>query len=206
MKGLKPYFEDYHKLKYTNEAIKASVELSARYIHDRKLPDKAIDVIDEAGAAQRILPKSKQKKTITRNEVEEIVAKIARIPPASVSNDDRSKLKSLDRDLKNVVFGQDPAIEALSSAIKMARSGLGKPDRPIGDRLHRLFVTVPGFQRAYRWLIYWEAEATVVTFTRPGLARLGTIGPAGWPGPKPLARARASPDFFRHKKVDPGLL
>jgi ATP-dependent Clp protease ATP-binding subunit ClpA len=109
--------------------------LSAKYINDRHLPDKAIDVIDEAGAAQRILPKSKQKKTISRTEVEEIVAKIARIPPASVSSDDRSKLKTLDRDLKSVVFGQDPAIDALAAAIKMARSGLGKPDKPIGSFL-----------------------------------------------------------------------
>ncbi|OYY65025.1 MAG: ATP-dependent Clp protease ATP-binding subunit ClpA [Burkholderiales bacterium 28-67-8] len=135
LKGLKSRFEEHHSVKYALGALQAAAELSAKFINDRHLPDKAIDVIDEAGAAQRILPKSKQKKTITRNEVEEIVAKIARIPPASVSNDDRSKLKSLDRDLKNVVFGQDPAIEALSSAIKMARSGLGKPDRPIGSFL-----------------------------------------------------------------------
>jgi ATP-dependent Clp protease ATP-binding subunit ClpA len=113
-------------------ALQAAAELSAKYISDRHLPDKAIDVIDEAGAAQRVLPKNKQKKTITRAEVEDIVAKIARIPPASVSSDDRSKLKTLDRDLKSVVFGQDAAIEALSGAIKMARSGLGKPDKPIG--------------------------------------------------------------------------
>jgi ATP-dependent Clp protease ATP-binding subunit ClpA len=135
LKGLKSRFEEHHSVKYALGALQAAAELSAKFINDRHLPDKAIDVIDEAGAAQRILPKSKQKKTITRNEVEEIVAKIARIPPASVSNDDRSKLKSLDRDLKNVVFGQDPAIEALSAAIKMARSGLGKPDRPIGSFL-----------------------------------------------------------------------
>ena len=109
--------------------------MSAKFINDRHLPDKAIDVIDEAGAAQRILPKNKQKKTITRNEVEEIVAKIARIPPTSVSSDDRSKLKTLERDLNSVVFGQEPAIEALSAAIKMARSGLGKPDKPIGSFL-----------------------------------------------------------------------
>ena len=106
-----------------------------RYINDRHLPDKAIDVIDEAGAAQRILPKSKQKKTITKAEVEEIVAKIARIPPASVSNDDRSKLKTLERDLKNVVFGQDKALDVLAAAVKMARSGLGKVDKPIGSFL-----------------------------------------------------------------------
>ena len=132
LKGLKSRFEDHHNVKYALGALQAAAELSAKYINDRHLPDKAIDVIDEAGAAQRILPKNKQKKTITRNEVEEIVAKIARIPPASVSSDDRGKLKTLDRDLKSVVFGQDPAIDALAAAIKMARSGLGKPDKPIG--------------------------------------------------------------------------
>ncbi len=132
LKGLKSRFEEHHSVKYAVGALQAAAELSAKYINDRHLPDKAIDVIDEAGAAQRILPKNKQKKTITRLEVEEIVAKIARIPPASVSNDDRSKLQSLDRDLKSVVFGQDPALDALASAIKMARSGLGKPDKPIG--------------------------------------------------------------------------
>jgi len=135
LKGLKSRFEEHHSVKYALGALQAAAELSAKYINDRHLPDKAIDVIDEAGAAQRILPKSKQKKTITRNEVEEIVAKIARIPPASVSSDDRSKLKSLDRDLNSVVFGQEPAIEALAAAIKMARSGLGKPDKPIGSFL-----------------------------------------------------------------------
>ena len=135
LKGLKSRFEDHHSVKYALGALQAAAELSAKFINDRHLPDKAIDVIDEAGAAQRILPKNKQKKTITRAEVEEIVAKIARIPPASVSNDDRGKLKSLDRDLKSVVFGQDPAIDALASAIKMARSGLGKPDKPIGSFL-----------------------------------------------------------------------
>ncbi len=135
LKGLKSRFEDHHSVKYAVGALQAAAELSAKYINDRHLPDKAIDVIDEAGAAQRILPKNKQKKTITRTEVEEIVAKIARIPPASVSSDDRGKLKSLDRDLKSVVFGQDPAIDALAAAIKMARSGLGKPDKPIGSFL-----------------------------------------------------------------------
>ena len=132
LKGLKSRFEEHHGIKYATAALQAAAELSAKYINDRHLPDKAIDVIDEAGAAQRILPKNKQKKTITRAEVEDIVAKIARIPPASVSSDDRGKLKTLDRDLKSVVFGQDPAIDALSAAIKMARSGLGKPDKPIG--------------------------------------------------------------------------
>ncbi|MFN4115101.1 MAG: AAA family ATPase, partial [Inhella sp.] len=123
---------EHHRVKYAVGALEAAAELSAKFINDRFLPDKAIDVIDEAGAAQRILPASTRKKTITRAEVEDIVSKIARIPPASVSNDDRGKLKTLDRDLKNVVFGQDPAIEALAAAIKMARSGLGKPDKPIG--------------------------------------------------------------------------
>ena len=132
LKGLKSRFEDHHSVKYELGALQAAAELSAKYINDRHLPDKAIDVIDEAGAAQRILPKSRQKKKITRNEVEEIVAKIARIPPASVSNDDRSKLKNLDRDLKSVVFGQEPAVDVLAAAIKMARSGLGKADKPIG--------------------------------------------------------------------------
>ncbi len=135
LKGLKSRFEEHHSVKYAVGALQAAAELSAKFINDRHLPDKAIDVIDEAGAAQRILPKSKQKKTITRNEVEDIVAKIARIPPASVSSDDRSKLKTLDRDLNSVVFGQEPAIEALAAAIKMARSGLGKPDKPIGSFL-----------------------------------------------------------------------
>jgi ATP-dependent Clp protease ATP-binding subunit ClpA len=135
LKGLKTRFEDHHQVKYALTALQAAAELSAKYINDRHLPDKAIDVIDEAGAAQRILPKAKQKKTITRTEVEEIVSKIARIPPASVSTDDRSKLKTLDRDLKSVVFGQDAAIDALAAAIKMARSGLGKPEKPIGSFL-----------------------------------------------------------------------
>jgi ATP-dependent Clp protease ATP-binding subunit ClpA len=135
LKGLKSRFEEHHSVKYALGALQAAAELSAKYINDRHLPDKAIDVIDEAGAAQRILPKSKQKKTITRAEVEDIVAKIARIPPASVSSDDRGKLKSLERDLNSVVFGQEPAIEALASAIKMARSGLGRPDKPIGSFL-----------------------------------------------------------------------
>jgi ATP-dependent Clp protease ATP-binding subunit ClpA len=135
LKGLKSRFEEHHSVKYALGALQAAAELSAKYINDRHLPDKAIDVIDEAGAAQRILPKSKQKKTITRAEVEDIVAKIARIPPASVNSDDRSKLKTLDRDLKSVVFGQDPAVDALAAAIKMARSGLGRPDKPVGSFL-----------------------------------------------------------------------
>jgi ATP-dependent Clp protease ATP-binding subunit ClpA len=135
LRGLKSRFEEHHSVKYASAALVAAAELSSRYINDRHLPDKAIDVIDEAGAAQRILPKSKQKKTIGRPEIEEIVAKIARIPPQSVTVDDRSKLQTLDRDIKSVVFGQDPAIEALASAIKMTRAGLGKIDRPIGSFL-----------------------------------------------------------------------
>ncbi|MBB5191120.1 ATP-dependent Clp protease ATP-binding subunit ClpA [Silvimonas terrae] len=132
LKGLKDKFEKHHTVKYTATALSAAAELAAKYINDRHLPDKAIDVIDEAGAAQKILPKSKQKKTIGKPEIEEIVAKIARIPPKSVSNDDKSTLKTLDRDLKSVVFGQDPAIDALSAAIKMSRAGLGNPQKPIG--------------------------------------------------------------------------
>jgi ATP-dependent Clp protease ATP-binding subunit ClpA len=135
LKGLKSRFEEHHGVKYAVAALQAAAELSAKYINDRNLPDKAIDVIDEAGAAQRILPPSKRKKTITKTEVEEIVAKIARIPPANVSNDDRGKLKVLERDLKSVVFGQDKAIDVLASAVKMARSGLGKGDKPIGSFL-----------------------------------------------------------------------
>jgi ATP-dependent Clp protease ATP-binding subunit ClpA len=132
LKGLKSRFEEHHNVKYATAALQAAAELSAKYINDRHLPDKAIDVIDEAGAAQRVLPASKRKKTISKAEVEEIVAKIARIPPSSVSHDDRDKLKTLERDLKSVVFGQDKALEALASSVKMARSGLGKPDKPIG--------------------------------------------------------------------------
>ncbi|MFN7665648.1 MAG: ATP-dependent Clp protease ATP-binding subunit ClpA [Inhella sp.] len=132
LKGLKSRFEEHHGVKYASAALEAAAELAAKFINDRFLPDKAIDVIDEAGAAQRVLPVGKRKKTITRAEVEDIVSKIARIPPTSVSNDDRGKLKTLERDLKATVFGQDPAIEALAAAIKMARSGLGKPDKPIG--------------------------------------------------------------------------
>ncbi len=135
LKGLKSRFEAHHSVKYTATALSTAAELSARYINDRHLPDKAIDVIDEAGAAQRVAPKAKQKKVIGKGEIEEIVAKIARIPPKSVSVDDRSALANLDRDLKATVFGQDKAIEALAAAIKMARSGLGPPQRPIGNFL-----------------------------------------------------------------------
>jgi len=132
LRGLKSRFEAHHGIKYASSALTSAAELAARYINDRHLPDKAIDVIDEAGAAQRILPKSKQKKVITKHEIEEIVAKIARVPAQSVSSDDRSQLKNLDRNLKAVVFGQDKAIDALSSAIKMGRSGLGNPQKPTG--------------------------------------------------------------------------
>ena len=132
MKGLKPYFEDYHKLKYTNDAIKAAVELSARYISDRKLPDKAIDVIDEAGAAQMLLPASRRRKTITDKEIEATIATMARIPPKTVSKDDEVVLANLDKELRSVVYGQDNAIDALSSAIKLARAGLREPNKPIG--------------------------------------------------------------------------
>jgi ATP-dependent Clp protease ATP-binding subunit ClpA len=135
LKGLKSRFEEHHNVKYAVAALQAAAELSAKYINDRHLPDKAIDVIDEAGAAQRILPPSKRKKIISKAEVEEIVAKIARIPAANVSNDDRGKLKTLERDLRNVVFGQDKALDVLSSAVKMARSGIGKGDKPIGSFL-----------------------------------------------------------------------
>jgi len=135
LKGLKSRFEKHHSVKYTIGALNTAAELSAKYINDRHLPDKAIDVIDEAGAAQRILPKSKQKKVIGDKEIEDIIAKIARIPPKNISSDDRNALKTLDRDLKAVVFGQDKAIESLASAIKMARSGLGSQNKPIGSFL-----------------------------------------------------------------------
>lgn len=135
LRGLKSRFEEHHGIKYSAAAIINAAELAAKYITDRHLPDKAIDVLDEAGAAQRILPKSKQKKVIGKQEVEEIVAKMARIPPQHVSADDRTALRNLERDLKSVVFGQDAAIEALARAIKMARSGLGNPGKPIGSFL-----------------------------------------------------------------------
>ncbi len=135
LKGLKSRFESHHNVKYTASALSTAAELSAKYINDRHLPDKAIDVIDEAGAAQRILPKSKQKKVIGNKEIEDIIAKIARIPPKNISSDDRSTLRTLERDLKAVVFGQDKAIETLASAVKMARSGLGQGNKPIGSFL-----------------------------------------------------------------------
>ena len=132
LKGLKPYFEEYHKLKYTNDAVKAAVELSAKYLHDRKLPDKAIDVIDETGASQMLVPEGKRKKKITVKEVEATVATMARIPPKTITKSDAEVLGNLNRDLKRLVFGQDQAIESLSSAIKLARAGLREPEKPIG--------------------------------------------------------------------------
>ena len=133
--GLKTNYEKHHKVKYTPEAIRAAVELSAKYIHDRKLPDKAIDVIDEVGASRMLQPEGKRKKTVTLKDVEDIVAKIARIPPKSVSTDDKETLRNLERDLKAMVFGQDKAIEALSAAIKLSRAGLRDPEKPIGNYL-----------------------------------------------------------------------
>ncbi|SIO09696.1 ATP-dependent Clp protease ATP-binding subunit ClpA [Vannielia litorea] len=135
LRGLKPYFEEHHDIKYTADAIRSAVELSARYINDRKLPDKAIDVIDEAGAAQHLVAESKRRKTIGTKEIEAVVAKIARIPPKNVSKDDAEVLKDLEASLKRVVFGQDKAITALSSAIKLARAGLREPEKPIGNYL-----------------------------------------------------------------------
>ncbi|MGQ0741957.1 MAG: ATP-dependent Clp protease ATP-binding subunit ClpA [Alphaproteobacteria bacterium] len=132
LKGLKPYFEEYHRVRYTNEAIKGAVELSAKYINDRKLPDKAIDVIDEVGASQMLVPESRRKKLIGLRDVEEVVAKMARIPPKSVSKDDAEALRNLEDDLKRVVYGQDQAIGALASAIKLSRAGLRQAERPIG--------------------------------------------------------------------------
>ncbi|PPQ26521.1 ATP-dependent Clp protease ATP-binding subunit ClpA [Rhodopila globiformis] len=135
LRGLKLNYEKHHKVRYTEEAIRGAVELSAKYINDRKLPDKAIDVIDEVGASRMLLPEHKRRKTVTLRDVEEIVAKIARIPPKSVSADDKETLRNLERDLKSMVFGQDKAIEALSAAIKLARAGLREPEKPIGNYL-----------------------------------------------------------------------
>ncbi|WP_346433410.1 ATP-dependent Clp protease ATP-binding subunit ClpA [Oricola sp.] len=135
MKGLKPYFEEFHKIKYTDDAIKSAVELSARYISDRKLPDKAIDVVDETGASQMLLPENKRKKSIGVKEIEATIATMARIPPKTVSKDDEEVLANLEKELKRVVYGQDLAIEALSSAIKLARAGLREPEKPIGSYL-----------------------------------------------------------------------
>jgi len=135
LRGLKPYYEEHHQVRYTSGAIKAAVELAARYIPDRKLPDKAIDVMDEAGAAQMLVPEAKRKKTITNKEIEDIVAKIARMPAKTVSMDDAETLRNLEKNLKLVVFGQNNAIEALSSAIKMSRAGLREEEKPIGNYL-----------------------------------------------------------------------
>ncbi len=135
LKGLKPYYEEHHKVHYSEEALRAAVDLSVRYINDRKLPDKAIDVIDEAGAAQMLLPEDKRKKTIGIKDIEATIAKIARIPPKTVTRDDREVLANLERDLKTMVFGQDQAITALSSAIKLSRAGLREPEKPIGSYL-----------------------------------------------------------------------
>ena len=135
LKGLKTHFESHHNVKFTNNALISAAELSAKFLNDRRLPDKAIDIIDEAGAAQRILPKSKRKKNIGSKEIEDVIAKIARIPAKNINKDDRSSLRNLERDLKAVIFGQDKAIETLSNAIKMSRSGIGPIDRPIGSFL-----------------------------------------------------------------------
>ena len=135
LRGLKSNYEKHHKVRYTEEAIRAAVELSAKYIHDRKLPDKAIDVIDEVGASRMLLPEHKRRKTVTLKDVEEIVAKIARIPPKSVSTDDKETLRNLERDLRSMVFGQDKAIDALAAAIKLSRAGLREIEKPIGNYL-----------------------------------------------------------------------
>ena len=132
LRGLKPYYEAHHGVRYTAEAIRTAVELANRYIHDRKLPDKAIDVIDEVGASQRLLPESKRRKTVGVKDVENVVAKIARIPPKNVSRGDKTVLESLERDLATVVFGQGEAIAAVATAIKMARAGLREPGKPVG--------------------------------------------------------------------------
>ena len=135
LRGLRSRFEEHHGIRYTQQALRSAVELSSRYINDRHLPDKAIDVIDEAGASVHLLPESKRKKTIGVGDIENIVARIARIPPKSVSSTDREALRTLDRDLKLVVFGQDQAIDALATSIKLSRSGLGEPEKPIGSYL-----------------------------------------------------------------------
>jgi ATP-dependent Clp protease ATP-binding subunit ClpA len=135
LKGLKPYYEEHHKVRYTSDAIRTAVELAAKYIHDRKLPDKAIDVIDEVGASRMLLPEGKRKKVVSVKDVEDVVAKIARVPPKSVSRDDKKSLQNLERDLKTMVFGQNDAIVALSSAIKLSRAGLREPEKPIGSYL-----------------------------------------------------------------------
>ncbi|MDJ0945827.1 MAG: AAA family ATPase, partial [Kiloniellales bacterium] len=135
LQGLKPYYEEHHEVRYTQDALRTAVELSAKYIGDRKLPDKAIDVIDEVGASQKLLPANKRRKTVGVKDIETVIAKIARIPPKTVSQDDKASLKNLERDLKTMVFGQDKAILALSAAIKLARAGLREPEKPIGSYL-----------------------------------------------------------------------
>jgi ATP-dependent Clp protease ATP-binding subunit ClpA len=135
LRGLKPYYEEHHKVRYTEDAIRTAVDLAARYINDRKLPDKAIDVIDEVGAAQMLVAPSKRKKTITVKDIEAVVAKIARIPPKNVTRDDKAVLKNLERDLRRMVYGHDRAIDALTSAIKLSRAGLREPEKPIGNYL-----------------------------------------------------------------------
>jgi ATP-dependent Clp protease ATP-binding subunit ClpA len=135
LKGLKSYYEEHHQIKYSSDAIISAVELSNKYIGERKLPDKAIDVLDEAGASQYLLPKSKRKKIISSKDIEAVVAIMARIPPKSVNKNDKENLKNLERDLKNFVFGQDRAIEELSSSIKLARAGLREDGKPIGSYL-----------------------------------------------------------------------
>ncbi|MFT8887067.1 MAG: AAA family ATPase, partial [Acetobacter papayae] len=135
LRGLKGSYEKHHKVRYTDEAIRGAVELSAKYIHDRKLPDKAIDVIDEVGASRMLQPEGRRRKTVNLKDVEDIIARIARIPPKSISADDKEVLRSLERDLKGMVFGQDRAIDALSAAIKLARAGLREPEKPIGNYL-----------------------------------------------------------------------
>ena len=153
LRGLKPYFEEYHRVRYTAESLRTAVELSARYINDRKLPDKAIDVIDEVGASRMLLPEHKRRKTVTVRDIEEIVAKIARIPPKSVSVDDRTVLQNLERNLKTMVFGQDKAIGALASAIKLARAGLREPESPSGATSS----PAPPASARPRWRVSWRA-------------------------------------------------
>src|SRR6202008_943148 len=135
LRGLKPYFEEFHRLRYTNDAVKAAVELSAKYIHDRKLPDKAIDVIDETGASQMLVAENRRKKTIGVKEIEQTIATMARIPPKTVTKSDAEVLRNLRETLERVVYGQDSAITALSSSIKLARAGLRDPEKPIGAYL-----------------------------------------------------------------------
>ncbi|MEC7512730.1 MAG: AAA family ATPase, partial [Pseudomonadota bacterium] len=135
LQGLKSYFEEFHKVRYTNDALKAAVELSSRYMADRKLPDKAIDVIDEVGASQMLLPVSRRKKTVGVRDIEKVIATMARIPPKTVSKDDTEKLRGLDVTLKRVVFGQDAAIDALAASIKLSRAGLREAEKPIGSYL-----------------------------------------------------------------------